>query len=564
VLPFSAAGLAADASALRGGVTRLARVCAGVALLVGGLGVSRAQEQGTAGATDAPAAAPTSAEQEAQSATGSLFIREFRVKGSTKLPMPEVEDAVYPYLGPGRTEGDVEQARAALEKVYQDKGFQTVSVVIPQQEVRGGVVYLQVEEAKVGRLRVKGSRYFSLDAIKKGAPSLAEGKVPNFNEVARDMVALNQLPDRRITPTMRPGVEPGTYDVDLNVKDTFPLHGSLELNNRYSQNTTPLRLNGAVSYSNLWQLGHTLGFSFQIAPQNIDDAQVYSAYYLARIPQVEWFSLMFQATRQNSNVSTLGGGATAGNGSIVGGRAMFTLPAPNTVGFYHSLSLGLDYKHFDQDITVGGVTTGSPITYWPWSLNYNAALAGKSSTTELNAAVVFGFQGMGSTEVEFDNRRYNADGSFIYFRGDLSHTQDLPFGFQAYGQTQGQIANQPLVDSEQFSLGGLDTVRGYLESEVLGDNALCGTFELRTPSVPQVLGIDEWRFYGFVDGGAATLNDPLPEQTSRFNLASIGAGSRIHLLEFLNGSVDAGVPLISQPDSSRGQVRVTFRLWGEF
>jgi hemolysin activation/secretion protein len=388
--------------------------------------------------------------------------------------------------------------------------------------------------------------------------------VPNFNEVARDIVALNQLPDRRVTPTMRPGVEPGTVDVDLEVKDTFPLHGNLELNNRYSANTTPLRLNGGVSYSNLWQLGHTVGFSFQIAPQNVEDAQVYSAYYLARIPQVEWFSLMFQATRQNSNVSTLGGGASAGNGTIVGGRAMFTLPAPNTTGFYHSLSLGLDYKHFDQDLTIGGVLTGSPVTYWPWSINYNAALAGKNSSTELNAAVVFGFQGMGSEEIEFDNRRYNADGSFVYFRGDASHTQELPFGFQAYGQAQGQIANQALVDSEQFSLGGLDTVRGYLESEVLGDNAAVGTLELRTPSVPEVLGIDEWRFYGFLDGGVATLNDPLPEQTSRFNLASIGAGSRLHLLDHLNGSVDAGVPLISQDESPRGQVRVTFRLWGEF
>jgi hemolysin activation/secretion protein len=510
--------------------------------------------------------APTTEAEGAQQAegTGSLFIREIRVKGATKLPTPEVEDAIYPYLGPGRTEADVEQARAALEKVYQDKGFQTVQVVIPQQEVRGGVVYLQVEEARVGRLRVKGSRYFSLDSVKNGAPSLAEGKVPNFNDVARDIVALNQLPDRRVSPTMRAGVEPGTVDVDLEVKDTFPLHGNLELNNRYSANTTPLRLNGGVSYNNLWQLGHTLGFSFQIAPQNIDDAQVYSAYYLARIPQVEWFSLMFQATRQDSNVSTLGGGASAGNGTIVGGRAMFTLPAPNTTGFYHSLSVGLDYKHFEQDLTLGGVLTGSPVTYWPWSINYNAALAGKNSTTEFNGGVVFGFQGMGSSEQEFDNRRYNADGSFVYFRGDLSHTQELPFGFQAYGQAQGQIANQALVDSEQFSLGGLDTVRGYLESQVLGDNAVAGTLELRTPSVPKVLGIDEWRFYGFVDGGVATLNDPLPEQTSRFNLASIGAGSRLHLLEHLNGSIDAGVPMISQTDSPRGQVRLTFRLWGEF
>ena len=114
---------------------------------------------------------------------------------------------------------------------------------------------------------VTGSRYFSLEKIKAKAPSLAEGKVPNFNGVQRDLLALNRHPDRQVTPTIRPGAEPGTFDVDLTVKDKLPLHGSLELNNRNSPDTTSLRLNGAISYSNLWQAGHTLGLSFQIAPE---------------------------------------------------------------------------------------------------------------------------------------------------------------------------------------------------------------------------------------------------------------------------------------------------------
>jgi hemolysin activation/secretion protein len=152
----------------------------------------------------------------------------------------------------------------------------------------------------------------------------------------------------------------------------------------------------------------------------------------------------------------------------------------------------------------------------------------------------------------------------MYLRGDLSHTHELPAGFQIYGQVQGQAATEPLVDSEQFAGGGLDTVRGYLESEVLGDNALIGSLELRSPSLPKVAQIDEWRVYGFVEGGSLTLNDPLPEQQSRFDLASVGGGTRVRLLNYLNGSLDAGVPMISQSSSPAGQVRLTFRIWGEF
>jgi hypothetical protein len=52
-----------------------------------------------------------------------LYIQEYRVEGTHKLTELEVEEAVYPYLGPSRTTEDVEHARATLEKAYQDKGY---------------------------------------------------------------------------------------------------------------------------------------------------------------------------------------------------------------------------------------------------------------------------------------------------------------------------------------------------------------------------------------------------------------------------------------------------------
>ena len=159
-------------------------------------------------------------------------IDEFRVEGADSLPQIEVEAAVYPFLGPHRTSDDVEKARAAVEKAYHDKGFQTVGVSIPQQDAQRGFIVLKVAENRVGRLRVKGSRYFDLAKIKDKAPSLQEGTLPNFQAVTKDIVALNQWPDRRVTPALRAGVTPGTVDVDLNVEDTLPLHGSFELNNR--------------------------------------------------------------------------------------------------------------------------------------------------------------------------------------------------------------------------------------------------------------------------------------------------------------------------------------------
>lgn len=494
-----------------------------------------------------------------------FYVKEYRVKGGGHLlPRVEVEAAVYPYLGPYRTTADVERARGALEQAYRNKGCQTVSVQIPQQQVQSGVIVLEVMRGQVSRLRVHGSRYFSIDQIKREAPSLQEGQSPNFSQVTHDLLVLNEIPDRQVTPSLRPGETPGTVDVDLNVKDTPPVHGSLEINNRYSADTTPYRVNASVSYDNLWQLEHSIGFSFQLSPEDTNQVRVFSGYYLARIPGVSWLSLMLQGTDQNSNVNTLGGIGVAGKGNVLGGRAVFALPAQKD--FYHSLSLGIDYKHYTQDILVAGAGSLTPVTYYPLSAAYSGTWSAKGYETNLNGSVNLSLRGTGSNEAEFELNRHGASGDFIYFRGDLSHTRDLPGGFQVFVKAQGQAADEPLVNSEQFSGGGLGTVRGYLESEELGDDGIFGSAEMRSPSLGELLGktVDEWRFYLFGEGGLLTINDPLPEQEAKMKLASVGVGSRFKLINHLNGSLDVGLPLDKGPQTNAYEALLTFRLWADF
>ncbi len=495
---------------------------------------------------------------------GALYIAEYRVEGATKLPAIEIEKAVYPFLGPGRTPEDVESARAALEAAFQAQGYQTVSVRVPEQSATGGVIVLKVVEAPVGRLRVKDSTYYDLERIKRGAPSMAEGSVPNFADITRDILALNTFPERRVTPSLRAGVEPGTVDIDLQVEDTLPLHGSVELNNRRSIFTSDLRLNGSLSYANLWQLGHSVGMSFQIAPENTDDEKVYSGFYLSRFSGIPWLAIILQGTKQDSNVSTLGGAAVAGRGEIIGARALITLPS--AAGFYQSVSVGFDYKQFRQSVDLGLAQIDSPIRYFPVSAIYTATWLDKLGSTEFGGSVVFNIRGIGSDTADFDNNRFASDGSFIYFRGDLARTQTLPGGAELYAKLQGQITGDALVNSEQIGGGGLNTVRGYLEAEALGDSAIFGTLEVRSPSLLKKWEKqgNEWRFYGFVEGGELFVNEVLPEQKRTIDLASFGVGTRVQLASHFNASLDGAFPLIDATETQAFDFLLNFRLWAEF
>ena len=317
-------------------------------------------------ASASPAAVAPPASNEGANKKKTVEIDQFVVDGVHILSQEQVEDAVYEFLGPDRTAEDVEKARQALEKLYHDKGYQTVSVTIPPQQVEDGVVYLTVIENKVGRLRVKGAHYFSIDDIKAGAPSVAEGTVPNFNNISQDIFALNQQPDRRITPALRAGTEPGTVDVDLNVDDKLPIHGSVELNNRYSAHTVPLRLTSTVSDANLWQLGHTLSLTYQVAPQDASNSKVYSASYTAPVPGISWLSLLAYGLKNESNVAAVSGVDVVGRGYTLGARAIIALPGEQD--FAHSLSVGFDYKHVDQFVNLSASTISSPVSVAPLSV----------------------------------------------------------------------------------------------------------------------------------------------------------------------------------------------------
>jgi hemolysin activation/secretion protein len=511
-----------------------------------------------------------------------FMISEYRVHGAHALTPLEVETAVYPFLGPLRSQEDIQAACAALEKAYHEKGLGAATVQYSPRVEKGGVVELQVSEGTVERLRVRGAKYFSPNAIREAAPSLSEGNVINFDAVGRDIVSLNQVQDRSVTPVLQPGTAPGTYDIDLNVKDSSPTHASVELNDYRSPNTTPLRLTASASDDNLWQAANGVGVSVELAPVRPKDAEVFTGYYLARFPGVDGFSAMLQGTKQDSNISTLGGSTVAGPGQTLELRLNWTLPngkdwstGKDWENFSHSLYVAFDYKHYQQTISTSGApastagTIVTPITYYPVTLGYSAFLKGltdKESATNANVGVTMNFRGMGSGPAVFDLNRFGADGGFIYLRGTLDHTANLPGGLQVYGRLQGQVANQPLVSSEEFSGGGEQTVRGYLESEEVGDDGVFGTIELRSPPLAGLLGknMHDWRIYLFGDTGQLTLIDPLPEQKARFDLTSVGIGSRLLLGSHLGGAFDAGYPLTSQTYTQAHDMRMTFRVDADF
>ncbi|HDR8920592.1 TPA: ShlB/FhaC/HecB family hemolysin secretion/activation protein [Burkholderia vietnamiensis] len=473
-------------------------------------------------------------------------VNAFVVRGNTTLPALEIEKAVYPFEGPGRTLADVNGARDALQKVYQDRGYQSVVVELPQQQVKNGVILLQVTEAKVGRLRVEGARYDSPQNIRDAVPALAEGKVPDFNQAQQQLTGLNRSADRQVIPVLKPGTMPQTVDVDLKVDDHSPLHGTLELNNDNSPGTSALRTSASLSYSNLWQLGHVISGTYVIAPQHPNDARVYAFSYLAPIKDTRW-SFLATVVHSDSNVASVGGTNVLGKGTTYGFTAIYALPGSDT--YAHTVSIEIDRKHYDENVSVVGQTSTAPLTYVPVTFSYSGQLSLTNSQTSFSASLTTNIRGLGSDWGAWDNKRYNATPDFVYGKFDVNHTQRFANDMQANAHVSAQLSNSPLVSSEQFAAGGMNSVRGYMQAEDTADSGVIASLELRSPSLSKWLGgavgsrVNEWRFHAFFDAAHLWLLSPLPEQTSRFNLMSVGVGTRLQLMKYASADFEAGWPL---------------------
>lgn len=501
-------------------------------------------------------------------ATFDLF--EFSVEGNTVLADVEIERAVYPSLGPGKTVVDIEKARAALEAAYQKNGYLSVSVALPEQSVASGIIRLQVVEGQVERLKVSGNRYTSRTDLRAEVPELAPGKVPHFPTMQAELAQAGGSPDRRVTPLLRPGVRPGTMEVEIAVEDELPVHGNFEMNNRQSPDTSRLRLEAGVRYGNLFQKRHSAGLNYVVAPEDPNEVSVLAGFYSMPLSATRSLSSFIQYS--NSNIASAVGSNVVGNGTTVGLRFSQTLPAPVGISnYFHSLSLGADFKNLNEtQNALGADNKQTPLRYTPLVAQYTFSHFGESGELTGNLGLVVNMD-VNSRQVDcqgveleqFECRRASARPGFSIVRGDLGYSHRL-FGWEGLAKLDFQMSSQPLVSPEQILAGGMDSVRGYYEGEVAGDAGWRLRTEIKTPAL-FTLGNLGLRAIAFVEGAHVWLHSPLPGQHSDFTLASAGLGLR--LKGDKSGPLfvaDAGQALKSGPKTEQGAYRVHFRLGYEF
>lgn len=521
----------------------------------------------------APAEQPVSAESESpvqqtvkpaepEQGEFSFPIRSFYISGNSIFPDQQLYDLLTPFTGDGKKSVDVEAARDRLEQFFHENGYPAVLVNIPEQSTEGGSIQLQVLEGRVGMVTVTGNRFFSTAMIKERLPSLTPGSQVSSAAIKRDFTAINQHADRKVIPGMAPGKEPGTVDFELKVEDRSPLHASLELNNKAGHNTEELRLVGTIRHDNLWQRDHSLSLQYQTAPQDMEQVKVATGSYLLPVPGTDGHRLILYGLWTDSDTPVGDGFRSTGKGTVFGAR--YLLPLAGQGSYNHSLSLGLDYKDFEDVIISGSDDVVTPVTYLPLSLGYSASLfdAESKALTLLNAGVSLTFRGAVTDQTEFSDKRYNGRANYLTLNMGVEHRRPVWSDYEVRTKLDGQLASEPLISNEEFAAGGMDSVRGYRESEALGDSGIHGSFEALAPDLGKLAGLKQLvaRPYLFYDIASLWVMDPLPGQEEFTLLHGAGIGVRGVLTERFEYQLDGAFALKATNRTESGDNRVHFKL----
>jgi len=183
--------------------------------------------------------------------------------------------------------------------------------------------------------------------------------------------------------------------------------------------------------------------------------------------------------------------------------------------------------------------------------------------------------------LDYESLRPFAKPFYVYGKAFFESTIRLPYKICFIGRVQGQLASRNLLPSEEFGIGGMDTVRGYEERIANGDRGALINLELFTPPLFfQDCAVcldgncvscedrfkkrccntirDSFRLLGFVDIGTTAVQKNIPGEKSGETLVGVGPGLRYLIEPYLHLQVDYGLRLTKVDQDNRGGGRFHF------
>jgi hemolysin activation/secretion protein len=466
---------------------------------------------------------PAAPEAQPPDSGARVRVNAFRIEGATLFREEDLKALVADLVGKELSFADLQQGAARITAHYATNGY-LARVLVPQQDVKAGVVTYRVVEGRLGGVRIEGpeGRLDKARAKRFIESRQRPGERLVLGDVSEALEILNEQPGVGARSTLVPGTAEGQVDMVVNVVDRPLTSWTVTANNAGPRGTGEAQ--GGVNLTLNNPSGHLDAAALLL---NVSDGTKYvrgdygialgdrglrlgvSASYLDyRLTQD-----IFNALQARGDAKTAGAALTYPlmrsnelNLTAAGGYEYRLLRDSTVAGevgnrVVHSLNAGVSGFHFDEFLGGGATLFGVTLT--------------GGDTDQRNVA---------ARAADLAGRQ--TQGSFLKLSYNLGREQPLDQNWTFFARLRGQVTDKNIDSSERMSLGGPQGIRAYPVGEATGDQGWLASFSLARP-VHRTLDGNLFLDVGGIQlnkNEFAGFNAGNPGLRNRYEIAGFGAG----------------------------------------
>ncbi|UCD00286.1 MAG: ShlB/FhaC/HecB family hemolysin secretion/activation protein [Phycisphaerales bacterium] len=545
--------------------------------------------------------------------TTRLIVSELRIRGNTLITtselleyMPEIYNASDQRLSsapaeylydlrvireivaePGRPREvslrTIQGLTQYILSVYQKNDYSGIYVYVPEGAIRDGarlvdgILPVNILEAPVTEVGVK---FFDAERNEVEEGYLLRSAIEEWSPIERDKVAsqssldylvnlLNLNPDRHVSAIVSRGAEPNTLAIQYEIYETDPWHFFIQADNSGTRDRQWSPRVGVIN-TNLLGIDDRFTALYQAALDEIDEN--YSLFGSYDFPVMgPRLRLNLFGGYSEFDIDTEAGPIDfLGSGTFYGGMLRYNLFQQDKWFFDVTGSV----SHEESDITPSLFPEffASNVKMDLWGVGADLHHRDDMSTTAVTVSRVQSFGG--SDQKEFwdsatsTGARTNAERDFAIYTTAANHSQylDRDKVQQLRGTVRWISPSERLVPAKMTSFGGMYTVRGYDEYEIVADGGILASAQYEFDLVRNSEAVEQQTAtnndlrklapLAFFDFGRSQIEDPVAGERENQTLYSVGVGTIFEIGNNFSGAVYYGHPLKATRDTRVGKGRL--------
>jgi hemolysin activation/secretion protein len=430
-------------------------------------------------------------------------IHTIAIEGAPNLDGKVRDDLVKRFSNQCLGVSEVEQILGEITRDYVVRGYITTRAYLPAQDLSKGRLVILVLEGKIESIELEeGARRINPWNLFPGA-----GGLFNLRDFEQGIEQVNKLASNNATMDIQPGDTAGASRIVIRNKPSFPLHAGVSADNTGSESTGRNQLGVTASADGLMGLNELLLFTYRRSQPNDRARKGSTSKSLSFIVPFRYATLSYSGSRSEFTTSVpmpnsdpLPFHGESKNDSLRADWMAYrgqvtrqTLSATVTVKDTKNYLAGNFLAVSSRKLSILDLDSNTSTALWGGALSLDAGWSqGLSAAGALDDA-----DGLpdSAPRAQFGKFRYGASWMRPFRIADMDTTWTTSL--------TGQKSRAVLYGSEQVLIGGLYSVRGFVDNTLSGDDGWYVRNELAVRPVLPLVGLPV-RLYAGIDYGRVT------------------------------------------------------------